>query len=217
MNNLKKIVIIICTTIVLIFIYRLFGPIIIVSKMDAPDVVVGIIDGNITSLPDNVVYNKNSFMSSGKKTHGDKLIELINLCYENVTIYYYNAADDSNIIDTESIIDGLKWISNKNINYVNISLSSKFYSDDIQKWINDNSDIQVFSSYNNIDNSYDYPSMYDNVISSTIESSNINVKKIDKIYRSNRIIVLDKFKQYKGNSFLSILTTIDYAITKTEP
>lgn len=70
-----------------------------------------------------------------------------------------------------------------NISKVNISLTSKQYSKDLENWISQNKDsVQIYASYNNLLNSYDYPAMYDNVIASG-SNNNINLKAIDRYYK----------------------------------
>lgn len=56
---------------------------------------------------------------------------------------------------------------------------------------------------------YYYPAMYENVISSGSNDC-VGYKNEDYLYSSSNIVILPKFKQYKGNSFLSIVTMVDY-------
>ena len=67
--------------------------------------------------------------------------------------------------------------------------------------------IQVYASYNNLKNSYDYPAMYSHVIGSG--SENIEYKECDKKYRGNVVVFLPKMKVYSGNSFLSLITMLE--------
>ena len=94
------------------------------------------------------------------------------------------------------------------VSKVNISLSSKRFDETLKKWIEDHPDIQIFSSYNNKLNSYDYPSMYEGVIASG-QTSKIEYKDYDRKYRSNRLIIWNKGIHYfYGNSFLSLETLL---------
>ena len=68
-------------------------------------------------------------------------------------------------------------MENENIQYVNLSLSTKKREETLQEWLN-NTELRVYSSYNNLLNSLDYPSMYENVIASGCDNS--------KIYRARR-------------------------------
>ena len=171
---------------------------------------IGIIDTNLSRQYDNVIYNStNSVNYSNKKTHGDSIINFINDLNFNGNIYYYSALSSNNTIDSESIIEGLNWMLNNNIHTVNISLSSKYYSEDIQKWINNHPEVNIYASYNNnYNDKYDYPAIYEKVIASGTDKR-IHYKKIDKKYRNNKLIIVNSsIKYYHGNSYLSILTMI---------
>lgn len=170
---------------------------------------IGIIDGDISTIQENTIYNDDYVLFDSELTHGDNMIEFLNnICLEP-QIYYYNASTEDNYITDQSIIAGLKWMLSNNISKVNISLSSKQYSKDLENWISQNKDsIQIYASYNNLLNSYDYPAMYDNVIASG-SNKKIDFKDIDKYYRKSTILVFPKMNSYHGNSFLSMLTLVD--------
>ena len=88
-------------------------------------------------------------------------------------------------------------------------MSSNKFSEELQDWINKNKEFQIYSSYNNIENSFDFPAMYENVISSGT-SKEIMHKESDVFYKSNKLII--KFnisKAYKGNSYLSLVTLLN--------
>lgn len=68
---------------------------------------------------------------------------------------------------------------------------------------------QIYASYSNLKNSIDYPAMYKNVIGCGYAKGELN-KAIDNMYKSNRIIVWNNgLAYYKGNSSLSIQSSIN--------
>lgn len=170
---------------------------------------IGIIDSNLSESYDNVVLNCEVTNLATNETHGDKMIKFAKKYAPNIKIYYYDALSKDGKIHSENIISALDWMKKNNIRYVNISLSSVKYDSKIDEWINNNKDVIVYSSYNNLEQSSDYPSMYNNVIASGVNNS-IKKKSIDLIYKSNKI----KFKRnilktYHGNSYLSIYSIIN--------
>lgn len=168
---------------------------------------VGIIDENLSNKLEKVYYHQKTMFDSNINTHGDNLIEFIFKCQQSVDLYYYDATNERGKIDTEQIIAGLEWMIEQSVEKVNISLSNKIKHDEIQKWINNHPQIEVFASYNNRYNSFDYPAMYDNVIGSGC-GNQIKYKDIDKIYKSNTIFIISNMKFYKGNSYLSVLSML---------
>ena len=59
-------------------------------------------------------------------------------------------------------------------------------------------------------NTYDYPAMIDGTISSGFNEE-VNYKTSDVVYKSNNIMVFNNgFHYYKGNSYLSIITMLNY-------
>ena len=89
-----------------------------------------------------------------------------------------------------------------------MSISSKFYSSDIESWIKDNSNIRVFASYNNLINSIDYPAMYKEVYGSG-KKVDIEYKDKDYTYFTNKVIIFPNItKVYEGNSYLSLYNSI---------
>ena len=170
-------------------------------------IVIGIIDGPITKISGRFVsYNSSDF--SSQKTHGDMLIKFARALNEEVKIYYFNANNSSGKIDTEGIMHGLNWMDQHDVKKINISLSSKVKSAEFQDWISNHREIKVFASYNNLLNSIDYPAMYMGVYGSGTKTK-IKYKDIDKVYRSDEIVILpDLFHVYKGNSYLSLLSTL---------
>ena len=169
---------------------------------------IGIIDGKYTLEYDNVVYNISSDESLEEQTHGDKILDFAEKISNGLNIYYYDASNQDGIINTENILKGLNYMKNNDVKKINLSISSKKYSADIQKWINDNTDIEIYASYNNLINSKDYPAMYENVYGCG-KKVDIKFKDSDYIYSSNKIIIFPNiFQTYKGNSYLSIYNTI---------
>ena len=171
--------------------------------------VYGLIDTNLTTKYTGlVVYQTQSNIKHSKTTHGDKMVNFIKKIAPNSNIYYYDATDENGEIKTKNIIDGLEWMINNNIKKVNISLSSKEYNETLETWLKVHRDnIQVFASYNNQLNTFDYPAMYDYVIGSG-NGKKIFYKDIDQIYKSDLILINKKLKLYRGNSYLSIVTMV---------
>lgn len=169
---------------------------------------VGIIDGELTAVPMNIKKSniKGEIMGEDK-THGDYMLDFINSFTQNgLSIYYYNACDINGNISTESLIKALDWMVDNDVENVNISLSSKTYSKELDDWINEHEEsIRIFASYNNLLNSRDYPAMYDAVIASGCDDS-IGYKENDYLYKSNIIITFPSCKKYQGNSYLSLIT-----------
>lgn len=164
----------------------------------------GVIDGNISTEYENVVYN-NQVLEEESKTHGDYLLKFISALYSDYTIYYYNAALDGKITD-KTIIEGLEWMKDNGIKNVNISLSSKKYSEDLQNWILENkNDIKIYASYSNEKNTYDYPAMYEGVIGSTGLNDN-PLKDYDISYSNYNVVDVCNLDYYKGNSYLSLIS-----------
>lgn len=144
---------------------------------------IGIIDGNISKKNANITYSIKKKNKSIEPTHGDKLVKFLNSICDNPSIYYYDASNEDDDITTEGIINGLEWMVKNNVEKVNISLSSKEYSDELNNWISLHKDvIKIYASYNNLINSYDYPAMYDYVIASG-SNKNIEYKDIDFNYK----------------------------------
>ena len=175
---------------------------------------IGIIDDCLNTLPtDNtVIYNSDQFKS--KDSHGQELLKYLSLRGYTVKIYYYMAEDENGNISSNAIVNGLNWMLENGIKDVNISLSSQRESEELKNWISEHKEIQIFSSYNNQDNSSDYPSMYEDVIASGA-SSNIAYKETDRKYTTNRILLWNHGIHYfSGNSFLSLETLLREKVEK---
>lgn len=177
---------------------------------------IGIVDTNLNNTYDNLIIHESEYEDSEyKETHGDELISFLKSIGYNDGIYYYEAVNENGKIQTENIIAGLNWMKENNVQRVNISLSSKYKNDELESWIEENSDITVYCSYNNKLNSLaDYPSMYSDVVASG-SNKKIKYKDIDIHYLSNKIIVLNKdLEFFEGNSFLSLYTMLKEENTK---
>ena len=90
------------------------------------------------------------------------------------------------------------------------SLSSKRKSHELQEWIKDNEEMRIYCSYNNKDNTYDYPAMLSGVTASGANKY-IEYKPNDCKYNSNRIVIFNKgIHLFYGNSYLSIETLLTH-------
>lgn len=178
-----------------------------IVKKTTVDKTVGIIDGNHVSEFSNVTYN-NSKTETQEVLHGDSLLTFIDLRYEGVNVFYYDAGGNDNIISAEEIIDGLEWMLKNDIKKVNISLSSKENNANLEKWISEHkSEITIYASFNNLKNSYDYPAMLPGVVASGVNP--LEYKEGDILYKKNRFVFLPSFKKFEGNSFLSLVSMIE--------
>ncbi len=210
MNNKARIRIVsfLLVGIVVFSVYIYLNNVILISKTDLNNEVYGIIDDSLSKEIDNVIYIKSDYNSHKTESHGEKLCDFANNNYKNFKIYYFSAEVDGKI-NSKSIIRGLNELINKNVKKINISLSSKIYSDDLQNWIREHKDIKIYASYNNRINTYDYPAMYEEVIASGEYNEITKFKEIDVKYRSQNIIGLTPLKKYSGNSFLSLVSMFD--------
>lgn len=166
----------------------------------------GVIDDGICNKYSSIICLNPS--DEGDYAHGDEVCRFINDNYYNYKILYYNA-NYGGKISTESIIDGLDELKEYGVNRINISLSSKVYSTQLQEWIDNNPDIIVYASYNNKVNTFDYPAMYENVIASGEKNSKIEFKKNDIKYKSKKIISIRNKQLYNGNSYLSLISMFE--------
>lgn len=170
---------------------------------------LGIIDGSLFNKHNNIteIHSTISNVVSSKQ-HGDYILEFLSNVAPNISFFYYNA-EIGGEITSDNIIDGLQWMADLNVDCVTISLSSKHYSEELENWISNNSDkIEIYASYNNTLNSFDYPAQYESVIGiGTFEV--VNSKNINILYKSNNIIVISSgLKRYSGNSYLTPYTML---------
>lgn len=189
---------------VIIFISRKY----IIVKCDDENynVLIGIIDGHISKEYNNI-FKSNVVKKEKKVCHGDYVLESVFFINNNIHLYYYDA-EKNGYINSESLLAGLSWMKDNDVKYVSISLSSKYESRELQKWIDDNSkQMKIYASYNNKENSLDFPAMYDGVIG----VGKKQMKDIDKVYNCNELIYLrkDKLLFRKGNSFLTPYAMIE--------
>jgi len=171
------------------------------------DCTIGIIDGSLSKEYKNVISNQQT--GSPELTHGDSMIIFAKNYCPSIEIYYYNAENAKGLVDTDSILKGLAWMLENNVGAVNISMSSTKFSEKLQAWITKNAeDIHVHASYNNLEESWDYPAMYDNVVGAGVKN---RVKHKDNavLFSSNNILLLGShWGKYSGNSYLSLLCII---------
>lgn len=94
-------------------------------------------------------------------------------------------------------------IENK-IDCVCISLSSGYYSETLEAWIEEHQDeVTIYASYNNLFNTVDYPAQYSNVIG-VGSGFKVEYKEIDVKYRTNKIFLVGNgVNMYSGNSYLA--------------
>lgn len=205
MLNKKKVLYFgICILIVAIFICVVKNQYTILTSHDNVECSkrFGIIDGNLSYVHNNV-QNKNYTIVEGDKTHGDEILEFLQLYSSDCCFYYYDVEEEDRI-DSKSILDGLKWMLKNDVNCVSISLSSKYYYSDMENWLNKHSgEITVYASYNNHLNTLDYPAKYNRVIG-VGSSKKIEKKENDIIFKNNKVILfVSGIKYYKGNSVLT--------------
>lgn len=209
MNNKARIVSCFLVGVVVFIIYTCLNNVMVISKTNLNNEIYGIIDDSLSKEMENVVYIKSDYNNHKTESHGEKLCEFANDYYENFEIYYFSAEADG-IIDSKNVIHGLNELINKSVKKINISLSSKIYSDDLQNWIREHKDIKIYASYNNKMNTYDYPAIYEGVIASGAHDERTQFKEIDVKYRSQNIIGLTPLKKYSGNSFLSLMSMFNH-------
>lgn len=192
--------------IIMVFVYH---NIIIVTEGDYFDInSIGIIDDSLcVAQYDNIIYMGE--LNDDGQSHGAEILDYLKDIGYNNSIFYYSA-EKNGVIDSESILEGLSWMKQVGVERINISLSSKRRNINIEEWILANPEITVFCSYNNKINTFDFPAKYFGTVSSGA-NNNMDYKENDVKYRSNRIIVINKrVRYYKGNSFLSITTMLNY-------
>ena len=125
---------------------------------------IGIIDSDLTISYENIEFTNNPLNSSEEnfKTHGDLIMQFVNTYSPDTKVCYYSYGDNNT---TENIIEGIKWLINHNVKYINISLSNKNKSQIFEEYINQVKDkCYIFCSFNNNLNTFDYPAMYNNTI-----------------------------------------------------
>lgn len=174
---------------------------------------IGMIDYHFTEDFGDIVAELGAFAQEhpdpmGGRTHGDEMLSFFKSLQADYPIYFY-AADDAEGIGEEGILAGLDWMESRGVKNINISLSTKQYSEKIQKWILEHPDTRVYASYNNRLNTVaDYPAMYKGVIASGSDGR-IPYKESDQRYASGRVLVSDNgLKVFEGNSFLSLVTVL---------
>lgn len=206
-NYLKKVLIGLTCIICMLVIWNNNYFTIINSLKIQDNIRIGVIDGHLSKTFDNII-NTVQIGGSNEKTHGDEIMYFLENLLENRMIYYYDAETNGGI-NSDSIIRALQWMKDNEVEYVSISLSSKFFSEDIEDWLEQNGkDIKVFASYNNEKNTLDYPAMYEYVRGIGLKGQ--ARKQSDIEFKNNKVIVLGNkgIGYYAGNSFLSPLAMI---------
>lgn len=162
----------------------------------------GLIDGDLSYSHKNVTNMDEIDVEQSKKaSHGDSILEFLQSWRPSFSFYYYDS-EENGIISSENLIDGLEWMIENGVEYVSISYSGKYESEELKDWINKHSDeITIYASYNNYSNTLDYPAMYKKVIG---VGCNVTKKK-DVSVRNNRLIVCDGISlfRYQGNSYMA--------------
>ena len=168
---------------------------------------VGIIDGNLQKRYECITDTNIKEFNQKESHHGDEILDFLE-DVSDLDVYYFDACDDKGKINSNKILEGLQWMKNNGVSHVDISLSSRKYSKEIEEWIKENKDnLIVYASYNNQKESSDYPAMYKYVRGSGINKEVMDGEK-DIIYKTNEIVVNRK-KKVVGNSFLSIMTLLN--------
>lgn len=170
--------------------------------------VYGIIDGVLNIEHSNIIKSNGSEEITSEMMHGDTVLKFMDNVASEISFYYYNA-ETADGISSKSIVDGLQWMLENDVDAVSISLSSKYYSEELEDWIEQNSNkMTIYASYSNEANTFDYPARYDGVIGvGTVDTPEIGNK--DVVYRTNNLVTItSKLKIYKGNSFLAPYTMI---------
>lgn len=177
--------------------------------------IVGIIDEDLSMISEKKVqvycYNKLEPNLENQSTHGDQLMDFVESFSPNINIYYFSAYDPiRGTITEEKILEGLIWMNENDVKNINISLSSKAYSENLETRLSDFENMNIYCSYNNLANSLDYPASYNQVIG-VGKINNSNKTTIKRAYSTNKILVINNFesKYFEGNSFLSLLTAIE--------
>ena len=175
---------------------------------DKEEIVIGIIDGSL-SKPHNNVKNITYSNDTCEKKHGDMLLDFIEKYDKHTKVAYYNAEKNGKI-SSKSIIDGLNWMLDNNISCICISLSSSYYSNELQDWLHQNASVvKVYASYNNTPNTFDYPAQYTDVIG-VGSNPEIAYKNVDIKYRSSKVIIINHgIFFFDGNSYLAPLQLIN--------
>lgn len=202
----KKIILFCIGVIVALWLFSKKCNIVIPNKYNK-DITVGIIDGNLSVEHGNVL-NSVIIKNDKQEKHSDFILDFLEQYDKNAKIVYYDAEKEGSIT-TESLIDGMKWMLDNDIDKVCISLSSSFYSKELEKIINNNRDnLEVYACYSNLYNTVDYPAQYSNVIG-VGSNPKVAYKSSDIKYKSNKIILVNGgIYWYNGNSYLAPMQMI---------
>lgn len=201
---MKKRIIILFISIVIIILagFSLTYTVVLPLKNNESEITLGIIDGNLSMSHKNV-FNSVNVLTEKEKQHGDLVLFFMEKYDSNVKIVYYDA-EKNDKITTESLIAGLNWMIDNKVNCVCISLSSAYYSEELETWINKHhEEITINASYSNLYNTIDYPAQYANVIG-VGSGLRVTYKENDTKYRTNKILLIRKgIYLFNGNSYLA--------------
>lgn len=201
---MKKRIIILFISIVIIILagFSLTYTVILPLKNNESEITLGIIDGNLSMSHKNI-FNSVNVLTEKEKQHGDLVLFFMEKYDSNVKIAYYDA-EKNDKITTESLIAGLNWMIDNKVNCVCISLSSAYYSEELETWINKHhEEITIYASYSNLYNTVDYPAQYANVIG-VGSGSRVAYKENDTKYRTNKILLIrNGIYLFNGNSYLA--------------
>lgn len=176
---------------------------------DTDEIIIGIIDDSLSFAHGNVVMSNKTLTEIDEiKSHGDNMLEFLIAYAPNVKVYYYDATNEEGVINTGNMILAFEWLMKQDVSIIVAGLSSNYYSEELKNYLQENqNNFYVYASYNNLEQSIDYPAMYPTVIGCGKTRS--TAKSNDMLYRTSKIILLSmKPKLYNGNSFLSLMAAI---------
>lgn len=104
---------------------------------------IGIIDGHLSENHRNIVMSNMDSLPI-EKSHGDKVLDFVSTYNNKISMYYYDAEFHGKI-DSTSLLEGLAWMKDNGVTSVSISLSGKFDDEELETWIEQNSD-RIFVS-----------------------------------------------------------------------
>lgn len=151
---------------------------------------VAVIDSGFDNVDDQIdVKDGISFVSkdnndySDESGHGTKVVNIIQDVNPNIDLYIIKSLDEINSGDSENIIKGIEWAINKDVDILNMSISSYQYSEKLNNTIENaiKSGIIIVSPSGNEGYSesgnISYPAKFESVIS--IGSVNSDLQRSD--------------------------------------
>jgi len=128
-------------------------------------------------------------------------------------IYPLKILDDKGRSKVNKVIEALDWCIENNIDLINLSFSTNILNSELFEKINEVSDsgIIVVASYSNLNNTYDYPAMYNNVIGVKATKAKKIIVNNDIVYAyGNKVVTTNnngEYIQVSGNSFATAHVT----------